>query len=199
MSYWINDFEKFGNDKSVQPHTSRETRRRMPLPNNDYRYYKKLARFQKDLVPKKPTEIIDSQKPTKVTPNQPSTSTEEPKTDSNPTQKPSKRKASPEPSTSTFNPQPGTTEKSEGITGSRYKKPPKQPRTIPPPNTVLLGQRPANQSNNFRRPSNLMLDEAAYNQICERRATRPTIMVPPRTIRLPPPQDGKWSYTTDNV
>ena len=56
-----------------------------------------------------------------------------------------------------------------------------------------------NRTNSVQKQSNLVLDEQAYTEICQRRNTRPSLWVPPRAFQLPPPQEGKWSYRTDNI
>ena len=64
-------------------------------------------------------------------------------------------------------------------------------------NTIVIreGKTPPNK-NGLRRPMNMQLDSATYETICKRRATRPELICHPGPLKLPPPKEGGWTYTT---
>ena len=54
-----------------------------------------------------------------------------------------------------------------------------------------------NLNPHLKRPSALTIDNSAYEAICSRVPTRPTLVTSPRRIILPPPPpNGAWSYRT---
>ena len=81
------------------------------------------------------------------------------------------------------------------VSPGQYQKP-KSPPQFTKPELKITSEHQTRIST-VRKPSALTIDHDTYLAICSRKQTRPTLVISPRTLNLPPPPaNNAWTYRT---